>query len=260
MPFPSDSESDGDKQLLAELDAAFRADQHRLGEVYRCIYDREMSDVAIQAELGLATLGTIGHVKRSIRAIRDGWNPPGLGPAKLARNELGRLLREFNFSEPVRERLRHRYDALDSNVEQVIERRVETSIDEAASHPDNLDTAIIAGVYVWTIGTYLENEDDRSQTWFRIGCSDDVLQRMRDHRANVKLPEPLILARVFSNERYNPKELESHFHQICCAAAHERAKVNNRDREWFRTSLDFLDRYATDIGCTSHESLIEEDL
>lgn len=260
MVFPSNSEVETDDVLHAELDAAFRADQHRLGEVYRCIYVRGMSDLEIQEELDLATVGTIGHVKRSIRAIRDGWNPPGLGPANLARNDLGRLLREFNFSEPIREKLRRRYDALDANVQQIKDRRVDASTDDDIGQPDKSSDAVIAGVYVWTINTYLENGDDRSQIWFRIGCSDDVLQRMRDHRANVKLPEPLILARVFSHSRYSPKELESRFHQICSAATHERAKVNNRDREWFRTNLDFLDRYGADIGCESHESLIEEEL
>lgn len=253
-------EDDGDDQVRAELHHALLADPNRLGEIYRCIHVRGLSDAEIQRELDLATVGTIGHSKRSIRAICDGWNPPGLGPASRARSELGRLLRDFNFSEPVRETLRRRYEDLESNVQRIMDQRLEApNIEHRESETTPVD-AVVAGVYIWTINTYLESEDDRHQVWFRIGCSEDVLQRMRQHRSDVKLPEPLLLARVYSSERFNPKQLESKFHEICTAAVQERAKVNNRDREWFRTNLEFLDRYALDIGCTSHENLVDEEL
>jgi hypothetical protein len=119
---------------------------------------------------------------------------------------------------------------------------------------------VVSGVYVWTINTYLEDDDERGLIWFRIGQSDDILQRMRQHRQDVKLPEPLILARVFSHATFAPNDLELKFHSLCTVAAHERARVNNRDREWFRTTLEFLDFFADQIGCMSHTDLIEEDL
>ena len=243
--------------LLEELDIAITADQHRLGSVYRCL-KLQMRDEEIMQELGLATVGSIGHAKRSIRAIRDGWNPPGLHPAMIARNDLGRLLREFNFTESVRASLRSRYEALEANLEQIRQERVaEETIDEI--NEVNSSDAAVAGIYVWTIDSYRENEDDRGQIWYRIGCSDDVYQRMRDHRATIKLPEPLVLMRVFSHPKLSPRELETQLHIICGLAAHERARVNNRDREWFRTNLEFIDRYTQDIGCTCHFSADDDD-
>jgi hypothetical protein len=234
--------------LHDEIHLAMLADQSRLGDVYRCL-SRSMSDVEIQAELGLATVGTIGHIKRSVRAIRDGWNPPGLGPATQAKNSLGRLLRNFNFSEGVRADLVRRLEELEANVRLIQDRRLGTPI-----------PALVSGVYVWTINTYLEDEDERGLIWFRIGQSDDITQRMRQHRQDVKLPEPLILARVYSHPTLVPDALERQFHGLCVAAVHERARVNNRDREWFRTTLELLDFFAEQIGCRSHSEMVEEDL
>lgn len=255
---PTDSSDNSLEGLVREeLDHAFTNDRLRLGSVYRCI-KRDLSDEEIMQELGLGTIGSIGHARRSIRAIRDGWNPPGLHPAMIAKNDLGRLLREFNFSERVRTVLRDRYEILEANLQQIRESQADEETDDPQNTQDTTSNAAIAGVYVWTIDTYRENEDDRGQVWFRIGCSDDVFQRMREHRAAVKLPEPLVLVRVFSHNSLSPRELESRFHTICSVAVHERARVNNRDREWFRTNLDFLDKYSQDIGCINHVFLSDD--
>ena len=256
---PDDARLRGVENLLAEeLHAAFLNDRTRLGEVYACL-DRGLSDSEIQTELELATVGTIGHIKRSIRAIRDNWNPPGLGPATKAKNDLSRLLREFNFSEGVRSLLRVRFDELEANVTKLLQDRLGSEANEL-QRENSQPNRIVAGVYVWTINTYLSFPDDRNQVWFRIGQSEDVLQRMRQHRQEVKLPEPLFLYRVYSHASHHPSDLEDKFHQICQNAEHTRAIVRGRDREWFCTNLDFLDFFAEQIGCQRHDELCEPDL
>lgn len=255
-----DSESDEvfEGLLAKELDAAFLNDETRLGEVYAC-RKRGLSDSEIQVELDLATVGTIGHQDRSVRAIEKGWDPPGLGPATKAKNDLRRLLQKFNFSEKVRSHLAVRLEELEGHVSKIEAERLGDEVNQL-EHENLQRNEVVAGVYVWTINAYLSLSDDRDQVWFRIGQSEDVLQRMRQHKQDVKLPEPLLLCRVYSHSGHHPSVLEGKFHRICQTAQHTRARVAGRDREWFRTNLDFLDEFATNIGCQSHDDLCEPDI
>lgn len=263
LPFRTVSElepvSSFEENLRSELHAALMADESRVGDVYRCRQEG-LNSGQIQETLGLATHATVGHALRSIRAICEGWNPPGIGPANRAKSDLGRLLRDSNFSGPVREVLKKRYEELEENVQRISDRVIVDADTESSLGKSSEVDSDVPGVYVWTIPTYLETEDERGQIWFRVGCSENVMERMRQHRSNVKLPEPLLLARVYSHPQKSPKELEDMFHQICQSAVHTRALVNNREREWFRTNLDFLDRYAIDIGCVQHQRFVDEDL
>ena len=82
---------------------------------------------------------------------------------------------------------------------------------------------------------------------------------MSQHRNSVKLPEPIRLLRVYSLSHLRPVDLEQKFHEICRRAVHDQARVLNRDREWFRSNLSFLDQYASDLGCAFHDSITDEE-
>lgn len=234
-------------ELHGEIRGLIRSDPTRTGEVFSLLSEG-LTDAEVQVRLDLATMGSIGHAKRDVRAVLELWNPPGFGPALRALNLVRRLGRQSNISEHARSFLVAREQELSrwlDGLKEFEEQRVASAISRE-SHP------ALGGVYVWSIATYLELERN-GLAWFRIGQSADIESRMNQHRANIKLPEPLLHLRSYTSDHLAPDALEANFHRIVQSATHSRARVNDRDREWFLTSLEFLDQYALDIGCVIHE-------
>lgn len=229
--------------LQDEVRALLANDSSRTGQIFLLLKEG-LSDLEVQHKLELGTAASIGHAKRDIRAVLDGWNPPGFGPALRALNLVRRLRRQPGASEPLQAFLAAREEELEVWLEGL---KALEQVRVADAPNETIGTAI-AGVYVWSIATYIELEQD-GLVWFRIGQSLDVEARMNQHRANIKLPEPLLHLRTYTSNHVPPDVLETQFHRIVQSATHQQARVNNRDREWFLTSLDFLDQYAQDIGC-----------
>lgn len=247
------------EHLRSELEQLFLADSGRLGDVFRL--DREgKQNEEIRKALDISSTSTIGHSRRSVESIRDGRNLPGIGPAQRAHRDLKRIMREQHgrLSPELRVALDERLEELRIHVQELEERGLVEAEFEGGNDVVQTSEAI-AGVYVWSVSTYLRDEDDRQNVWLRIGQSDDVLRRFGDHKREVKLPEPLRLLRVYSHHQVDPPQLEKDFHAMCSVARHHRALVNNREREWFRSSLEFLDELAAQRGCLFHDELTDPD-
>jgi len=90
-------------------------------------------------------------------------------------------------------------------------------------------------------------DEDTGNTLFKVGMSKDrVVSRFLDQTRTTALPEDPILLRVYRAE--NPVEEEHRFHRLLKAARQTREDGGSAGREWFLTSLTFLDEIAAARG------------
>ncbi len=115
------------------------------------------------------------------------------------------------------------------------------------SKGDELEAALsLGGVYVYTFPQYWRSPtvSGTRRTLLKIGMSTRIGEQAR---GTVMPGEPLIL-RVYQSASSEPRDLERTFHRLLNAADHTRENNNAGGREWFETSVEFLDTIPTVLG------------
>lgn len=106
------------------------------------------------------------------------------------------------------------------------------------------------GVYVYSLPIYLAHpvEADTKRTLLKVGHSAvDVFCRVATQSRTTALPEDPILLRVYPCEA--SARVEAQFHDSLARVGHLRPGITSyAGKEWFLTTVDFLDELATDIG------------
>ena len=108
------------------------------------------------------------------------------------------------------------------------------------------------GIYVYTLPHYYinpieknedEDEDLADKTFFKIGhSSNDVIKRFNEQKRETVIPEDPILLRIYGSKNgEDSKELEAQYHKLIDGADHRRSRGKKAGKEWFLTSLKYLD-------------------
>jgi hypothetical protein len=138
----------------------------------------------------------------------------------------------------LRSRIRE-LEALSSNSEtEVLE---DEQVRERAKQTEDLD---ITGIYVYTLPHYyrqpvepVDSDVFSARTLMKIGMSEnDVIKRFRSQQRDTVLPEDPWLLRIY--------ECDTDIKKMLKAADHRQARGRTTGKEWFLTTLKFLDEIA----------------
>ncbi len=225
----------------------------QLGLVAVCLRDGITDRNAIVAAGASANTGAVGNILANIRAIRDGEVPRA---PSMARNALSATRSFLNQHRAVLS------DATILHLQSVIARLEEATANESAqveeedelkAKGDELEhaLAIEGGVYVYTFPQYWRYPTvaGTKRTLLKIGMTTrDATSRVREQARGTAMPEEPLILRVYRSKTVEPRAAERSFHMLLNAADHTRVNNNAGGREWFETSVEFLDTIASVLG------------
>lgn len=120
------------------------------------------------------------------------------------------------------------------------------------SKGDELEAALsLGGVYVYTFPQYWRSPtvSGTRRTLLKIGMSTrDANARIGEQARGTVMPEEPLILRAYQSASSEPRDLERTFHRLLNAADHTRENNNAGGREWFETSVEFLDTIPTVLG------------
>lgn len=229
----------------AEVEGHLEADETRIGETYR--WSKEGLTLQQQAERAGVTYGNYGYNNTVIiRALAEGVIPKGPTLALAAARKTRAWLKEKPLSEELKRDLKVTEAAL---MLQAGDRSAQESEDQVATEVTKKVLAqLVPGIYVYTLPHYWRHkvDPDLDQTYLKVGKSDtDVFSRIGQQRTTA-LPEDPWLLRIYPTR--DAAAIERRFHAMLEAADHRRTESKKGGREWFLTSLRFLDWYAAELG------------
>lgn len=234
-------------EIREELERALDADSSLLGEVFRSLRDGMTPD-QIQAARGAATTGFVWSYQRAHTALLDGDLPTAPSVARQVAQSFRRLLRRDGLSAPAQELLASNLEILEGRAASEAVRAIEDQ--EAKLATEEAEQSAPVGIYVYTLPHYWHHPFDRDsgRTLMKVGRSDrDAVRRFREQTRTTALPEDPILLRIYVTGP-DSATVERQFHELLEAADHDRSTARTGGREWFLTSLKFLDKLASTLG------------
>ncbi|GAA5202191.1 GIY-YIG nuclease family protein [Microbacterium jejuense] len=241
------------RQLLFE-------DQSRLGDVYRLHVVDGHSPQEVADRLNIGTPNFVYSYRAYVDAILSGKVSSGAQLRRQTASALRSLIRR-NRSALSTEALR----ILNANLALAEQPTVsDEALDEAPSEAvQDEETRAVTdalertpGIYAFSYGWYLENPvDNKANTLIKIGKSENVGERIRQHRvgARAHIPEPLVVVRVYGIGDRDLDQTERDFHRLLSTAGHDNprrivAQRSEVGKEWFLTNEAFLDAIASALG------------
>lgn len=232
--------------VKAELVAALLEDESRLGEVYRLLREglsaEEMAD-----RMGIATPGLTSSYEKQLAAILDGRLPTNSHLAQHAADRLRRWKRQKTWTPPAHQHLESLLSGLETIATDV--NLAELERHEAAKRTSAAERLGLTGIYVYTMPHYLRYpwDPETGRTFFKVGHSTmDVFSDASAERS-LPMPEDPILMRVYVTGDKPADAEEQHFREWMEAAGHVRGRAHG-NREWYVTTMKFLDRVAMQRG------------
>jgi hypothetical protein len=202
-----------------------------------------------------ANTGAIGNLISSIRAIQDGIIPDAPTMAIGARSSARSFLRQHRgkLSPEATVHLEHvvaqtSVVAEDRSAQEVEDQDLQRKSGELEQV---LDAA--GGVYVYTYPHYWRypTVEGTRRTLLKVGMStQDTALRIRQQTRQTAVPEDPLVLRVYKSTERAPGQIERDFHRLLNAADHVRESQSGAGREWFETSVEFLDAVAAVLGLT----------
>jgi hypothetical protein len=230
--------------VRAELVALLEADESRLGEVYRAL-QRGLTPREIAAELEIATPNFVWSYERTVKALLDSNLPTAptvaLGAARKFRSFLG----SAELSQSTRKYLEINLRELERRANDETARVAEDK--QAQEQTQAAEARQDVGIYVYALPHYLRYPfaPESGRTLMKVGRSDsDVIQRFRTQTRTTALPEEPVLLRIYRTEAIATGIVENNFHRLLAAADHSHSVTRSAGREWFVTSIKFLDEVA----------------
>lgn len=244
------------EEYLEEVRKGFERDDiegRRIGQVWKRL-GVGRTPVEIADELG-GQPNWVYSYKRYISAIEEGGLPSAPSPAR----QCGRALRGFSrrHEDILSEDARSRMQDLANECDRIAgdPQRQATEDQELRERTRDAESRRTSGIYVYSLPHYLkyplepsEDDDIDDRTCLKVGRSDtDVHDRVATQARATAVPEDPILLRIYRprdsvEEELKPVEDKIHDHLI--AAGHKRSRQAGGRREWFVTSLRFLDSTA----------------
>lgn len=239
--------------VAAEIALLLPETKGQLGLVAACLRDNITDRNAIVAAGTSANTGNVGNIFANIRAIRDGGVPRAPSMARSALSATRSFLNQhrtvlsaaaINHLQSIVARLE---DAIDNETAQVEEEG------ELKAKGDELEhaLAIEGGVYVYTFPQYWRYPTvaGTKRTLLKIGMTTrEATSRVREQARGTAMPEEPMILRVYRSKTIEPRAAERSFHMLLNAADHTRVSNDAGGREWFETSVEFLDTVAAVLG------------
>jgi hypothetical protein len=231
-------------EVRAELVAFLEADDSRLGEVYRAL-QRGLNAREIAAELEIATPNFVWNYERTVKALLHGNLPTAPTVALGAARKFRSILSSARLSPPTRMYLETNLRELERRASDETARVAEDK--QAQEQTQAAEARQDVGIYVYALPHYLRYPyaPESGRTLMKVGRSDsDVIQRFRAQTRTTALPEEPILLRIYRTELPATTSVEDNFHRLLAAADHSASVTRSAGREWFVTSIKFLDEVA----------------
>ena len=230
----------------AEVCAILEADDSLLGRVWRGDQEGMTPEDHAQAA-GVKSAGFVYNYRRTIQALIDG-NPP-TSPS-ISQN-VARVARTWLRHKDLSADLRRDLIELEAEASSRAEDRSAQAIEEQAAIKASVEaeSSIESGVYVYTLPHYLRHrfDSETGRTLYKVGhSSSDAYYRASSQGRLTALPEDPILLRIYPTE--SSAEIERRFHVWLDSADHAGPRTRRAGREWFLTSLKFLDQIAQSEG------------
>jgi hypothetical protein len=239
--------------VAAELRPLLLETNGQIALVARCLADG-ITDRKAMVEAGAAAnSGAVGNLESNIRAIVDGDIPKAPSFARAAKSAASSFLKQH------RDGLS---DAAVAHLEQVIASAAAVADDTSAQDVeeeklqkkgDELDDTLQqeGGVYVYTYPHYwwYPTVEGTERTLLKVGMTTkDAGVRVKTQAKHTAVPEEPLLLRVYQSPDIDPPSLEKRFHRLLRAAEHDRGGTLGGGKEWFETSVEFLDTIAEEFG------------
>ena len=242
--------------VQAEIASALANDETRQGDVWRGMAAGKSRE-QIAEELGISSSGFVSNYSRWARSMVTGVLPtaPSMIRGCLSATK-GFLTRHSDsLSEAAQKELNGQIRRLEALTEN--EETAELEDEHVRKNAQATESLDISGIYVYTLPHYFRNpvlpaDGDvlTARTLMKIGMAEnDVIKRFRKQERNTVLPEDPWLLRVYacSDDVY---QTEQAIHRLLKSADHRQSVGRAAGKEWFLTSLRFLDEVATQKGLT----------
>jgi hypothetical protein len=236
-----------------EIHLLLSADQRLLGDAYRARRKHPtLSATALHQYTEAANVGALHNLLTGIQVISGEKIPKKLNPARSARSNVRSIRKRAQNNEAIA----HLND-LEMKLDEVISDPAAGDVETAELAADsskleaeaNQDLNGASGVYVYTYPHYWRYpyREDSERRMFKVGrTAAGAWDRVKKQSRTTGMPEDPRLLRVYVSE--NIVENEAKFHKILDAAEHERSKGLYCGKEWFVTTIDFLDTVAWALG------------
>lgn len=244
-----------DPVLASSLHELLLSASGQLGEAYQALIENPGGrPVDWLPATNIANQGALSNKLAVVRAVLNQQTPRGPALARQVASSIRVLLKRVPPSQPaVRTHLAQvlasvldiESDAHASEVE-TAELEAKSAALEAESE-ESLRNA--AGVYVYTYPHYWRYPyvTGSERRLLKVGrTSHNAWQRVRDQARATGAPENPLLLRVYVAD--DAQAAERKFHRLLDAAEHARSEGSSAGREWFVTTIDFLDEIALVLG------------
>lgn len=244
--------SASDATVVAEIRKALESEDSRLGEVWRG-NERGLSHAEIAEELGVETSNFVWNNLRFARAIEAGDLPTAPSVIRSCLSAVNGFLKRnrSSFSPRTVDVLSARIHELEARLDS--SETVELEDRTVREREQNVEALDVPGIYVYTLPHYYrhplqpaDGEFNAGKTLMKVGMSEnDVIKRFRSQQRDTVLPEDPWLLRIYKCSA-DIRETERSFHDFLRAADHRQQSGRSVGKEWFLTSLRFLDQIAKD--------------
>lgn len=242
-------------EILKELNKLLLVDPRQLGKVYRSKEKGLHTLKEIVDDGAAAGEWAVRNLIICLDALLEGKYPKSIHHARQAYSLSG----WFSSNDGVSEELTTYINIFREEMKTIMfsETAKDNQIQEVDQISKDLEQKIdhINGVYVYTFPHYIvhPNDMETNRCWLKIGSTtDNVWKRVKDQTRQTSMPEDPKILRVYTSDKFTPNQIESLFHRILDAALHDRssAKFSKSGKEWFNTTLEFLDVLADEFGLT----------
>lgn len=249
LPLPPEVGRALTEDLRARLHSVLWKDNSQLGSVYRARVAHPSlgpTDLTLHAET--ANAGATSNRLAVINALFEGDVPGGPTSAQQAARSV-RNLRKRTTHQALRSHYDEVLDRLASviNDEEAQEQELAQLEEDSAELEGTLESS--SGVYVYTYLQYWRYPYGSSETrrLLKVGqTSGEAWSRVRQQTRTTGLPEEPLLLRVYVSD--DPMAAEAKFHRLLDAAEHDRSQGKSVGREWFATTIEYLDTIAEVLG------------
>jgi hypothetical protein len=232
----------------AEMLGALERDTTALGEMWRGRRSG-LTDEQIAERRGTENTNWIWLYERFLKALTTGDLPTAPSVARHSARNYRRLLQRGDFSAPVAAVLAEDLAVLEARAQDQSELARED--EKAQAVTAEAEQEAVPGIYVYALPHYLRHpyDDERGATLLKVGRTDrDSIVRFREQTRTTALPEDPVLLRIYSAEGMDTLDIENRFHRLMEKAGHARSAARTGGREWFVTSVGFLDEIARTLG------------
>jgi len=194
----------------------------------------------------------------NIRAIRNGELPQRPSNARLALGAARSFLKQHRavlsgaaivHLDEIVERL----NTLLSN--QAAQEQEEEELQSKSAELEEVLEAT-GGIYAYTYPHYWRypTVEGTRRTLLKVGMTTrDATVRIQEQARGTAIPEQPLVLRVYIGDGIDLRQIERTFHALLNAADHTRSDspTATGSREWFETSVEFLDTIAATLGLTT---------